>query len=122
VVPPGDEEVLLDDKCDEFAAYFSESIAPKVLITCCHRPSLKTHLLMRELSKCIPNSEIKLRNGSDVKKIIPAAETRGYTAVVVVNEDRKLPNGMLIICLPEGPSAHFKVSSFKRGYDIRVSL
>lgn len=120
VVPPDDEERIQDGKCDEFAAYFSRSVTPKVLITSSNRPSLKSHLLMRELVKCIPNSDIKLRNGIDLKRVIPSAESRGYTAVIVVNEDRKSPNGMLIIQLPEGPSAHFKVSSFKRGYDIKV--
>lgn len=120
VVFPDDEERTQDDKCDEFAAYFSRSVTPKVLITSSNRPSLKSHLFMRELSKCIPNSQIKLRNGSDLKKVIPSAGSRGYTAVIVVNEDRKVPNGLLIVNLPEGPSAYFKVSSFKRGYDIRV--
>ena len=119
---PEDQEGIQDGECDEFAAYFTGSVTPKVLITSSNRPSLKSHLLMRELAKCIPNSHIKLRNGIDLKRAIPSAESRGYTAVIVVNEDRKLPNGMLIVQLPEGPSAHFKVSSFKRGYDIKVRV
>lgn len=121
VVFPDDEERIQDDKCDEFAAYFSHSVTPKVLITSSNRPSLKSHFLMKEMNKCIPNSHIKLRNGTDLKKVIPLAGSRGYTAVIVVNEDRKMPNGLLIVHLPEGPSAYFKVSGFRRGYEIKVS-
>ena len=76
---------------------------------------------MKELSSCIPNSEIRLRKGAEVKKFLPFAARRGYTAVIIVNEDNKVPNGVLVVHLPEGPSLHFKVSSFRRGYDIRVS-
>ena len=77
---------------------------------------------MRELSKCIPNSEVRVRKGIDVKAVVVQAVERDYTDILVVNEDRKLPNGLLIIHLPEGPTAHFKVTSFKRGYDIKVSV
>ena len=76
---------------------------------------------MRELKKCIPNSEIRQRWGVDLKKIIPQAVEREYTDILVVNEDKKIPNGLLIIHLPEGPTAHFKLTSFKRGYEIKVS-
>lgn len=55
-----------------------------------------------------------------MKKIIPQAVEREYTDILVVNEDKKIPNGLLIIHLPEGPTAHFKLTSFKRGYEIKV--
>lgn len=118
---PDDKEGIQDDKCDEFAAYFCHSVTPKVLITSSQRPSLKSHLFMKEINKCIPNSRIIVRSGYNLKKIIPIAESKGYTAVIIVNEDRKLPNGLLVVHLPEGPSALFKLTSFKRGYDIKVS-
>ena len=31
-------------------------------------------------------------------------------------------DGLLLIHLPNGPTAHFKLTSFKRGRDIRASL
>ena len=120
IVLPDDEETLQDKKADEFSTYFDRRVTPKVLVTSADKPSLKTHLFMRELSKCIPNSEVRLRKSTDIKKIVVQAVEREYTDILVVNEDRKLPNGLLIIHLPEGPTAHFKVTSFKRGYDIKV--
>ena len=121
IVLPDDEEVLQDEKTDEFARYFDRKITPKVLILSVTKPSSKTHLLMRELQKCIPNAEIRQRWGIDLKKIVPQAVEREYTDILIVNEDRKVPNGLLIIHLPEGPTAHFKLTSFKRGYEIKVS-
>ena len=44
----------------------------------------------------------------------------GFTDVLVVNEDRKLPNGLLLVHLPDGPTVHFKLTNFKRGYEIKV--
>ena len=47
---------------------------------------------MEELQRVIPNSEIRVRKGLDLKKIIPQAKEKGFTALIVVNEDRKVPS------------------------------
>ena len=47
---------------------------------------------MEELQRIIPNSEIHVRKGLDLKKIIPQAKEKGFTALIVVNEDRKVPS------------------------------
>ena len=52
--------------------------------------------------------------------MIPEAVERDFTDILVVNEDHKKPNGLLAIHLPSGPTAHFKLTSFRRGYDIKV--
>ena len=59
VVLPDDEEVLQDEKTDEFASYFESRLTPKVLLLTVRKPSGKTVLLMNELNKCIPNSEFR---------------------------------------------------------------
>ena len=51
---------------------------------------------MEELHRVIPNSEIRVRKGLDLKKIIPQAKEKGFTALIVVNEDRKVPSILLI--------------------------
>ena len=35
------------------------------------------------------------------------------TDVIIVNENQKQPNGFLLIHLPNGPTAHFRLSSCK---------
>lgn len=59
LVLPDDEEVLQDEKTDEFASYFECRVSPKVLLLTVKKPSPKTVLLLNELNKCIPNSEFR---------------------------------------------------------------
>lgn len=119
IVEPQDEEVLDDEETDEFAAYFRCEVVPKVLITSSDRSKVKTVQFMKELQHIIPNSEVRVRKGIDLKKIIPQAKERGFTALVVVNEDKKMPNGIVISHLPDGPTAHFKLTSVKLGRTIK---
>ena len=39
--------------------------------------------------KIVPNSEYRNRKGIDLKKVIPQAIERGFTDLVVINEDQK---------------------------------
>ena len=48
------------------------------------------------------------------------ATARGFTDVIVFNENCKHVNGLLLIHLPAGPTAHFKLSSLKLSKDIKV--
>jgi ribosome production factor 1 len=38
---------------------------------------------------------------------------------VIINEDKKMPNQLTVIHLPNGPTAHFKLSSIALNKDIR---
>ena len=49
-------------------------------------------MFMRELTNTVPNSEIRSRRNVGLKKIIPVAVGYGYTDIVVVNQDRRLPS------------------------------
>ena len=44
------------------------------------------------------------------------------TCLVIVFPERspQPPDGLLLIHLPDGPTAHFKLTNFRRGYDIKV--
>ena len=76
---------------------------------------------MKELSRIIPNSEPMWRRQSSIKKMIKGSIERGFTDIVVINEDNRIPNGMLITHLPEGPTAHFRLSNVKIAKEIKVS-
>ena len=65
-----------------------------ILLSDCYHQ--KTVQFMEELKRIIPNSEVRVRKGLDLKKIIPQAKERGFTVLVVVNEDRKLPSILLV--------------------------
>ena len=59
VVVPDDEEVIQDEKTDEFGSYFDHRVTPKILLLTVKKPSGKSVMLLNELNKCIPNSEFK---------------------------------------------------------------
>ncbi|XP_012258324.1 probable ribosome production factor 1 [Athalia rosae] len=106
-------EIKADFENDEFSAYYNHSYEPKVLITYSDNPLRKTRIFGRELTRIIPNSISLYRNRSGVKKMVKSAITKGFTDLIVINENMKQPNGMLVVHLPDGPTAHFKLSNVK---------
>ncbi|XP_067950909.1 ribosome production factor 1-like [Watersipora subatra] len=115
----GDEEVLADQMTDELAPYFNRQTQPKILITTSDKPCVRTRVFCKQLAATIPNTEFFSRHDQDLKKIILRAKERSYTDCIVINEDRKKPNGMVISHLPDGPTLHFKLSTSKIRTEIR---
>lgn len=72
------------------------------------------------LQEVLPHAEYYKRGGFPLKKIISWAANREYTDVMVFNEDNKTINGMLLVHLPDGPTARFRLSSLTLGKDIKV--
>ncbi|KAG7487767.1 hypothetical protein MATL_G00026860 [Megalops atlanticus] len=112
-VDPEDEEVAFDEGTDEFSAYFNRLTNPKVLITTSDRPRGRTVRFCEQLATVVPDSHVYYRRGLALKRIIPQCIARGFTYLMVINEDRKVPNGLVLCHLPDGPTAHFKVSSVR---------
>eukprot|EP00775_Hariotina_reticulata_P008898 gene8898-9075_t len=119
MVEEGDEEVQLDEADDEFAAHFSREVEPKVLITTCYKPSKLMFTFLTEMLEVLPCAEYYKRGGFSIKKIVQFASARHYTDLLVFNEDRKEVNGLLHVHLPDGPTAHFRISNMVLGQDIK---
>jgi len=119
MVVEDDEEVLHDEAHDEMAEYFNRERTPKVLITMSPYAKVTTWKFCYELRKCIPNSEIFSRRGIPLKKVVKQARLKEYTDLIVVHEDRKVPNGIVMCHLPEGPTAYFKINSLQFTKDIK---
>ncbi|XP_030383426.1 probable ribosome production factor 1 [Scaptodrosophila lebanonensis] len=115
------EELHKELEIDDFSSYFERAYVPKVLITFADNPVTKTRKFGLELSRIFPNALVKIRNKASVKKICQSAEREEFTDVVIVHEDRRQPNGLLVIHLPNGPTAHFKLSNVKLTTDIKRS-
>ena len=65
----------------------------KILITTTElKVSFKTYKLCRELSRILPNSNYFYRKNVRISKVIPEAIKRNYSALIVINEDRKIPS------------------------------
>ncbi|XP_033111035.1 ribosome production factor 1-like [Anneissia japonica] len=119
MVDPTDEEVMKDEAQDEMASYFNRLTEPKILITTSDRPRSRTMKLCMQLKECIPNTDVYYRRGLALKKIIPQCKARDYTDIIILNEDKGIPTGLLLCHLPNGPTAHFKLTSLKLRKEIK---
>ncbi|KAI0741429.1 anticodon-binding protein [Daedaleopsis nitida] len=112
------DESAADIGADPFAAYFSgaldPSVPPKVLITTSPKATRTTYDFCDEIVSVFPGAEFirrKKGKGFEVGRIAGWAANRGYSHLMVVNEDMKKPNAITMVHLPEGPTAYFKLTS-----------
>jgi len=120
------DESAADLANDPFASYFSgdidPSVPPKVLITTSPRVTRVTYDFCDELVNILPGAEFirrKKGKGFEMGRIAGWAAGRGYSHMLVVNEDTKKPNAITIIYLPGGPTAYFKLTSIELPKKIR---
>lgn len=117
------EEVDLDLNTDELSKYFEHSYEPKVLITYADNANKRAQSFGRELCKIIPNSHSFFRKRAPIKKVVESCKEKGeYTDIIVINEDMNKPNGMLLIHLPDGPTAHFRISNVKMSRKLHIKV
>ncbi len=82
-----------EDESSEESDDDEKSKEPKILITTHDmRIHLQTYKLCRELCRVLPNAQYFYRKNTRLTKIIPEAIKRGYSAMIVINEDRKIPS------------------------------
>lgn len=107
------EEIHRDLETDELSTYFNKEYEPKVLITFSENPIKESRRFASLLTKLIPNSMRMGRKGSSIKSIVKDAIKKNFSDVIILNEDRFKTNGLLLIHLPEGPTAYFRLSNIK---------
>jgi len=113
VVQDDDEEVQKAEDADEFATHFANETTPKIIITTNYKPTKRMIEFIMDLLKLVPNSFYYSRKKYAIKKVIEYAKEKDFTDIIVINEDRKKLNAMTFTHLPEGPTAHFKLSSVR---------
>uniref|UniRef100_A0A6P4AAP4 ribosome production factor 1-like n=1 Tax=Ziziphus jujuba TaxID=326968 RepID=A0A6P4AAP4_ZIZJJ len=120
VCRPDDEELFAGNDADEFSSILKCGRTPKVLITTCRYNSTRGPAFVSELLSVIPNAHYYKRGTYDLKKIVEYANNKDFTSIVVVHTNRREPDALLIIGLPDGPTAHFKLSRLVLRKDIKV--
>ncbi|KAK1274438.1 hypothetical protein QJS04_geneDACA010810 [Acorus gramineus] len=91
VCKPDDEELFAANDSDEFAPILKQECTPKILITTCRFHST----------------------------IVEYANKNDFTSLIVVHTNRREPDALLIIGLPNGPTAHFKLSKLVLHKDVK---
>jgi ribosome production factor 1 len=117
IVQADDQEVLEDEQCDELANYYHGQPV-KTLITTSKKALKEAYVFAKELMTIFPNSEFRDRGNYHVKEMVEFCKNRHYTDIVLVNEDQKMLHSMTLIHLPDGPTAHFRLTNIIRSKEI----
>ncbi|KAM2998915.1 hypothetical protein FF2_040514 [Malus domestica] len=118
ICKPDDEELFAGNDADEFSSILKREMNPKILITTCRFHSSRGPEFIKELLSVIPNATYYKRGTYDLKKIVEYAN-KDFTSLIVVHTNRREPDALLIIGLPSGPTAHFKLSKLVLRKDIK---
>ncbi|KAF7813947.1 ribosome production factor 1-like [Senna tora] len=119
VCKPDDEELFAGNDADEFSSVLKRQQTPKILITTCRFNSTRGPAFISELLSVIPNSHYYKRGTYDLKKVLEYAKNKDFTSIIVVHTNRREPDALLIIGVPDGPTAHFKLSKLVLRKDIK---
>jgi len=114
VVDPNDEEVKNDIEMDEFESYYKDGKHPKLCITTRVKPSTRLLKFIKEILYVFPNSYYYARNNFPLKQLVDECVENDFTDLLIFNYAQGQGiNGLTIIHLPYGPSAHFRLRNVK---------
>lgn len=91
---------------------------PKVLVTTSHDPSSKLTQFLKEVKLLIPNSHRMNRGGNTVQQIVETCRSDNFTDLVILQEHRGIPDGIVVSHMPYGPTAYFGLHNVVMRHDI----
>jgi U3 small nucleolar ribonucleoprotein protein IMP4 len=91
---------------------------PRVCVTTSREPSSRLKQFSKELALIIPNASKINRGGYRIDELVQSAKESDFTDVVMVQETRGEPDGLVISHLPHGPTAFFSLTGTVLRHDI----
>ena len=91
---------------------------PRVLVTTSHDPSSKLTQFLKEVKLLIPNAHRMNRGSNTVAQIVETCRADGFTDLVVLQEHRGVPDGLVVSHMPYGPTAYFGLHNVVMRHDI----
>lgn len=91
---------------------------PKIMVTTSRDPSSKLKQFAKEVRLLFPNSQRINRGNYEVKQLVDACRANDVTDLILVQEHRGVPDGLVICHLPYGPTAYFNLSNVVMRHDI----
>lgn len=113
-----DDELLNEEKFDEFASFFDSKKDPKLLMTTSEKPSRQLFDFLKEVKTAFPNCFYHPRRTFTLKEIAEYSNNRDFTDIMVWRENRKKVDELILMHLPKGPTAIFKVTNIKLNEEI----
>ncbi len=120
-------EIALDDDAHGSAPpgegidseYFNVGVSdPNVLVTTSHDPSSKLTQFLKEVKLLLPNSTRMNRGGHTVREIVETCRADGFSDLVVLQEHRGVPDGLVVSHMPYGPTAYFGLHHVVMRHDL----
>lgn len=93
-------------------------IEPRVCVTTSRDPSSRLKQFAKEVKLLIPNSTRINRGNNRVDELMDSCRQSEYSDVVIVQETRGEPDGLVVCHLPLGPTAFFSLSSAVLRHDL----
>lgn len=91
---------------------------PKIMVTTSRDPSSKLKQFVKEIRLLFPNSQRINRGNYEIKQLVDACRANDVTDLILVQEHRGVPDGLVICHLPYGPTAYFNLSNVVMRHDI----
>jgi len=91
---------------------------PKVVLTTSRDPSARLKMFTKEIRLVIPNSQRINRGGYELGQLVGACRANGVTDLLIIQEHRGEPDGLIVCHLPYGPTAYFTISGTVMRHDI----
>ena len=91
---------------------------PRVCITTSRDPSSRLKQFAKEVKLLIPNSTRINRGNNRVDTLMESCKQQEFSDVVIVQETRGEPDGLVVCHLPLGPTAFFTLSSAVLRHDL----
>lgn len=106
---------------DEFQSYFTNLLEePKILLTTSANAKKPAYEFADMIMDFLPNvTFIKRKKEYTMQDMAKYCSNRDFTALLVINEDKKKVNGITLINLPEGPTFYFSITSIVDGKRIK---
>jgi U3 small nucleolar ribonucleoprotein protein IMP4 len=93
-------------------------LEPRVCVTTSRDPSSRLKQFVKEVKLLIPNA-IRINRGNNrVDQLMESCRQSEFTDVVIVQETRGEPDGLVVCHLPLGPTAFFSLSSAVLRHDL----
>lgn len=80
-------------------------------MTTSENPHKEIYVFMKEIKDVFPNCYFWPRKGYSIKEICEFAPSKNYTHVMVWREHRRSVGELILVYLPKGPTAIFKVTN-----------
>jgi U3 small nucleolar ribonucleoprotein protein IMP4 len=91
---------------------------PRVCVTTSREPSSRLKQFAKEVNLIVPNATRVNRGGYRVDELVATCREADFTDMIVVQETRGEPDGLVISHLPHGPTAFFSLSNTVLRHDI----